>query len=507
MYSPFDVLNNGSDVFLAQSVSSWGQCWNESMWNPFVLWYQNTTIDLSKIEMLDEIKKWINAWSVNFYVYMILLDKYFIFPHISLTTNFSEAGVHGVKGTTDYQVKLLVGRKKYELFPSYNLVKYDVYLNNIDLYKHLDISKDNLCIDLYGNNHNYYSKQYWLTTLYKPYKVIKSYGLYLRPHELNIINNIEGNDIFLYDTYITSNTIRKQGTNIAFLDYHIKEYSNKILIYISFIRYKRLIFTKLKYLTRKILFRKERLFKGIIEKITNIFITYSSDITDAIFTFLGGINARKMHGIIIMFHNIVIENIERNDAEKCPLNKFISILDKLKEKNIEVVSINELLNKRKNKKFAVITFDDALLNTYTLAYPILKRRNIPFTTYITTSFINKHGHISLDQLKALGEEELCTIGSHTITHPLLKGNKNAYNEINNSKTELENILKKEIIHFAYTYGKIHAFSIKNIYQTKKAGYFTAATSLKGEISILTALFLRFLPRVECNDALFFLSKF
>ena len=44
------------------------------------------------------------------------------------------------------------------------------------------------------------------------YKVIKSYALDLRPHELNILWEIPGEDIFLYDSnYIEKNKRRENG--------------------------------------------------------------------------------------------------------------------------------------------------------------------------------------------------------------------------------------------------------------------------------------------------------
>ena len=66
--------------------------------------------------------------------------------------------------------------------------------------KVLEIPLEDICLDLYGIRPNDFNKRYYLTVKRIPYKVLKSFGLYMRPQELNVLENIPGNDIFLYDT-------------------------------------------------------------------------------------------------------------------------------------------------------------------------------------------------------------------------------------------------------------------------------------------------------------------
>lgn len=54
---------------------------------------------------------------------------------------------------------------------------------------------------MYGNRKDF-SKKYVLTPARLPYKIVKSFGLHMRPQEVNVINNIPGTNIFLYDTRI-----------------------------------------------------------------------------------------------------------------------------------------------------------------------------------------------------------------------------------------------------------------------------------------------------------------
>ena len=126
--------------------------------------------------------------------------KFSINPYTSLTTNFSDAGEHGDANNTVVQVSLQQGTKKYSFLPFDQLVKYDLYSNNLALPDVLGIQREDICLDLYGVRPNDKKCRYYLTVRRLPYKLVKSYGLYMRPHELNVIENIPGSDIFLYDT-------------------------------------------------------------------------------------------------------------------------------------------------------------------------------------------------------------------------------------------------------------------------------------------------------------------
>lgn len=231
---PFAPLHNGSDVFAVQTVVSWGQCWTDIMWSSFRNWLsEHNRIDFPIYDMPSIIGTWEKAWSKYFYAYILETNKFFIIPYISLSTNFGDAGEHSDGCDVFWQVNLLNGSKNYNLSNFEELVKYDIYFNNLDLYKSLDLSQDVLCLDLFGDNNNKKDKRYWLSIQKLPYKVINSFGLILKPHELNIIYNIRGNNIFLYDTSIKRKI--KKGDKYKIIQYHFNIYNKgdilKYLIY------------------------------------------------------------------------------------------------------------------------------------------------------------------------------------------------------------------------------------------------------------------------------------
>lgn len=225
---PLVRMRNESDVFADQSICSWGEFWNTRMWREFREWYDKTEIKWEELDMPHQIKEWTKAWSKFFYAYMLNNDKYSIYPYTALSTNFSDAGEHGDANNTIVQVSLQQGVKKYNVLPFKDLIKYDVYSNNLGLVAALNISLSDLCLDLYGIRPNDFNKRYYLTVRSLPYKVIKSYGLYMRPQELNVIEDVPGNDIFLYDTSVKAKRPKIDfGKNLL---YHLHGFNYRYML-------------------------------------------------------------------------------------------------------------------------------------------------------------------------------------------------------------------------------------------------------------------------------------
>lgn len=197
---PFDHMRTGEDVFLMQDVSTWGECWTEQMWQHFWEWYSEHDEDyIQKVDMPDMIKKWSKAWSKYYNAYVVDTGKYVLYPALSLTTNFSDAGVHGGNNNSLVQVNLAQGDFKYRMSDVESLVKYDIYSNNVLLYEWLGLTHEDVTLDIYGNKNNWNSKRYVLTTRVINAKIVRSYALNMRPIELNVKYNIMGVGLYLYD--------------------------------------------------------------------------------------------------------------------------------------------------------------------------------------------------------------------------------------------------------------------------------------------------------------------
>lgn len=206
---PFHPLQTDSDIYLMQCAQSWGQIWMKKQWFAFKDWYDNNSEEFDELGHLPKtICNWPKSSWLKYHIrYCIEKNKYFVYPYISLSTNNADEGTHYSKRTTLFQSQLLYGIKKtYNLNPT---ICYDGYFENEIIYQIIGLNKDNLCLDFYGEKNNRMCKRYWLTRKQLPYKILKSYSLSLKPYEWNIINNIKGNELYLYDTNnIEKNTIK-----------------------------------------------------------------------------------------------------------------------------------------------------------------------------------------------------------------------------------------------------------------------------------------------------------
>src|SRR5690554_3610465 len=147
-------------------------------------------------------------------------------------------------------------------------------------------------------------------------------------------------------------------------------------------------------------------------------------------------------GKIFIFHQIVEgkpNNIYQVSLDS--FKKFINLLNDIGK----IKDLRQLSDEGSNNDF-YITFDDVHYNAYQNAMLWLIESGIPFTVFITCDFINKNNYISLKELKYLSKNNLCTIGSHSITHPILRklNSIGIYNEIINSKIILKKLIEKDI---------------------------------------------------------------
>lgn len=196
---PFMQTYTDSDVFFMKTAVSWGQVWMRDQWFAFKEWYAKHDEEFDILPHLPScICSWPRSSWLKYHIkYCIETDKYFVFPYTSLTTCFCDLGTHAVKKQTHTQAIMLNGSKKvFNLNP---IVYYDGFCEAEAIYSHLNMTETDLCVDFYGEKGNRMKCRYWLTQEKLPYMVIKSYALDFKPWEQNILNDLEGSEIFLYD--------------------------------------------------------------------------------------------------------------------------------------------------------------------------------------------------------------------------------------------------------------------------------------------------------------------
>lgn len=134
------------------------------------------------------------------------------------------------------------------------------------------------------------------------------------------------------------------------------------------------------------------------------------------------------------------------------------------------------------KHYAVVTFDDGFVSAVENAAPELVQRRIPATFFIVAGLLGKaprwteYGPASIGEERIAAAErlrelprDLITIGSHTMTHPLLisLSENEAKIELSASRVELGKLFNRDIKLFSFPYG---AFNERLIKLCREIGY-------------------------------------
>jgi hypothetical protein len=216
---PFVPEEDGTDAYFLQFAQSWGQVWNKRMWDGFRSWYDANALEgCTGDDIPDRVKAWPESSWLKYHVaYLIRCNKHFVYPRVSLTTNCGEVGQHAARISVAFQVPLLWGDKQGFVFPWFGegAVVYDAHWERQGLGRHLGVPDSDLCVDLYGTKANRANQRYWLTMERRPHKLLASYGLGMRPHEVGVRLAVEGDDIFLYDTASVDHVPRRCCTDGA----------------------------------------------------------------------------------------------------------------------------------------------------------------------------------------------------------------------------------------------------------------------------------------------------
>jgi hypothetical protein len=132
------------------------------------------------------------------------------------------------------------------------MVKYDIYDTNNDLYNWTGIDSTDLCVDFYGMNPNIDKKRYILTPIKLPFKIVKSYGLLMRPIELNVKYCVEGHELFIYDTEGVKCVMEGQSLPLSVTYYYLRLFNLRMAKEYVLSRYNFLIQNKIKKLFNKV---------------------------------------------------------------------------------------------------------------------------------------------------------------------------------------------------------------------------------------------------------------
>lgn len=221
---------------------------------------------------------------------------------------------------------------------------------------------------------------------------------------------------------------------------------------------------------------------------------------------------RHSIGEVWMLHRVTdeVSSIETQRRYEITPAKLESLITEYQERGYEFISMTDVekrMSSESKGKFIAVTLDDGYEDTYTVAYPIFKKYNVPFCVYIAEGPVtgevcpeHMRGYKMLKerQIAELSQSPLCTIGSHTKSHVALEmlRNEEQYEEIKQCKDWLEGIVGHPVQDFAYPYGKTNKESFSVV---RELGIERAVLAGGGDVLNRTSRIKLAIPRIVVTN--------
>lgn|GEM_PF-1376379 len=201
-----------------------------------------------------------------------------------------------------------------------------------------------------------------------------------------------------------------------------------------------------------------------------------------------GVN-RRVVVPILMYHHVAVAGPEadaiRTDLSVSPA-RFEAQLRYLIERGYQPIALRDLImhiqvGEPLPLKPVVLTFDDGFKDQFTNAYPLLKRYGLRGTFFIITGFVDegREEYMSWADIELLHAEGM-EIGSHSYTHPSLRGKSFNYVvwQVLGSKEAIEARTNDRVRFFSYPSGQYDKLVVDVL---ESAGYWGAVTVEAGSL--------------------------
>jgi peptidoglycan/xylan/chitin deacetylase (PgdA/CDA1 family) len=213
---------------------------------------------------------------------------------------------------------------------------------------------------------------------------------------------------------------------------------------------------------------------------------------------------REVGNRIILYHSIGSKLTHDTYGISISKKDFSEHIKYLKQK-YKIIAIDENYQNNLQENSVSITLDDGYKdNLYALE--LCEKYDIPFTLYISTGFIGQKQYLTEDEIQLFSKSNLCRLGTHSVTHPHLDtlSYDKQFNELNDSKNRLEDIVGYKITEMSYPHGSYNNNTIKII---DKLGYNLISSSHIG-LNTIENIDLKRLKRIEIigSDDLIQLEK-
>ena len=164
-----------------------------------------------------------------------------------------------------------------------------------------------------------------------------------------------------------------------------------------------------------------------------------------------------------MYHRF---NESKYPSTNIQLEIFKEQLKIIENENIQFIdpkNFEENLTQNKKERKILLTIDDGLLSFYKNAWPILKKRKIPFILFVNTREVGSFNYMNWDQILELYNTDHVEIGNHSHSHEYLvdESPELIKNDILKSIEIFNEKLGTNSAFFSYPFGE-YSLEFKNI---------------------------------------------
>tara|TARA_Y100000816_G_scaffold150382_1_gene107026 strand:+ start:2316 stop:3374 length:1059 start_codon:yes stop_codon:yes gene_type:complete len=125
-------------------------------------------------------------------------------------------------------------------------------------------------------------------------------------------------------------------------------------------------------------------------------------------------------GIIsIMYHRFNENKYPSTNIQIDVFKEQLKVIEREKIKFIHPNNFEKSLSENKDQRKILLTIDDGLLSFYQNAWPILKKKKIPFILFVNTREVGSYNYMNWEQILELYKDENVEIGNHSHSHEYL----------------------------------------------------------------------------------------
>ena len=177
-------------------------------------------------------------------------------------------------------------------------------------------------------------------------------------------------------------------------------------------------------------------------------------------------------GIIsLMYHRFEENKYPSTNIKINDFKEHLKIIEDNKISFVDPKNFEDELFKNKKQRKILLTIDDGFSSFYENAWPILKKKKIPFILFVNTREVGSLNYMTWDQIKEVSKENFVEIGNHSHSHEYLVDESDSVirEDIKKSILIFEDKLGKNSKFFSYPFGE-YSLNFKEIIKSLKFKY-------------------------------------